>query len=426
MERRDVELLAKAEHLMRRLVKEGCLDIAVACEPGRALGKGFSYGAVPGLDPLVNAMLVELSDRCLAETEALMREAAREVGLAEDEGDSVVAWVGEGKYGKDARSRSDSYCSHLKYILEGWLAIGFAKKWSSAYIAARAASDADPYTAPEWRAAFREKGWGPDIISSGGYRWGRGVPVPPAKGLALGAGSMVVSAYRHAELVKYGRLGATGYRVRRGSNYPCALCDSLCGITWPISVEVLPAHPHCVCYAEPVYDGTDDGLYAERLAEYERYSADPNYRDVVFDRSTLGLKATHVRHTLNSAKGWYETSVQNAGYRAGHSVILEAEDHTIRHKKNIDGLWDGLKFEVAGAENGTSNNIRNALKHCATKPGCEVAVIFVLEDMKNADLRTGLARYNGLKGSNQWKDFKEIYIVDINGGIKHLPPTGNG
>lgn len=255
MERRDVELLAKAEHLMRRLVKEGCLDIAVACEPGRALGKGFSYGAVPGLDPLVNAMLVELSDRCLAETEALMREAAREAGLAEDEGDSVVAWVGEGKYGKDARSRSDSYYSHLKYILEGWLAIGFAKKWSSAYIAARAASDADPYTAPEWRAAFREKGWGPDIISSGGYRWGRGVPVPPAKGLALGAGAMVVSAYRHAELVKYGRLGATGYRVRRGSNYPCALCDSLCGITWPISVEVLPAHPHCVCYAEPVYDG---------------------------------------------------------------------------------------------------------------------------------------------------------------------------
>lgn len=426
MERRDAALLAEAEAAVRRLVKGHAMDIAAACESGRGLGKGFSYEAVPGLDRKVNLMLVELSDRCMEETESLMREAALDAGLGAEDGDSVTAWVGASRFGEDARERFDSYCSHLKHILEGWLAIGFARKWSSVYIAARGASDADPYTAPEWRAAFREKGWGPDIISSGGYRWGRGVPVPPAKGIALGAGAMVVSAYRHAELVKYGRLGATGYRVRRGSSYPCALCDSLCGITWPISVEVLPAHPHCVCYAEPVYDGTDEGLYAERLAEYERYSTDPNYTDVAFDRSTLGLKATHVRHTLNSEKGWYETSVQNAGYKAGYSVILEAEDHTILHKKNIDGLWDGMKFEVAGAENGTSNNIRNALKHCASKPGCEVAVIFILDEIKNADIRTGLARYNGLKGSNQWKDFKEIYIVDINGGIKHLPPTGNG
>lgn len=254
MERRDVELLAKAERLIRSLVKEGSLDIAAACEPGRTLGKGFSYGAVPGLDRRVNSLLVELSDRCLAETEGLMREAALEAGLTEeDDADSVVLWVGKGKYGKDARSRSDLYCSHLKYILEGWLAIGFAKKWTAAYIAARAASDSAPYTAPEWRAAFREKGWGPDIITSGGYRWGSGVPVSPSKGLSLGAGTMVVSAYRHAELIRYGRLGAVRYRVRRGSNYPCALCDSLCGITWPIDMEVLPAHPHCVCYAEPVY-----------------------------------------------------------------------------------------------------------------------------------------------------------------------------
>lgn len=253
MERSDTALLIRTERLMRKLVEEGCLDIAAACEPGRALGKGFSYEAVPGLDRKVNLMLVELSDRCMEKTEELEREAALEAGLAEDDEDAVIAWVGSSRFGDGAQGRFDSYCSHLKYILEGWLAIGFAKKWSSSYIAARAASELDPYLTPEWRAAFREKGWGPDIIASGGYRWGQGVPVSPAKGLALGSGAMVASAYRHAELVKYGRSGATGYRVHRGSNYPCALCDSLCGITWPIDMEVLPAHPHCVCYAEPVY-----------------------------------------------------------------------------------------------------------------------------------------------------------------------------
>lgn len=159
--------------------------------------------------------------------------------------------------------------------------------------------------------------------------------------------------------------------------------------------------------------GGGSGLYEERLAEYERYSADPNYRDVAFDRSTLGLKATHVRHTLNSEKGWYETAAQNAGYKSGHSVILEAEDHTMLNKKNTEGLWDGLKFEVAGAENGTSNNIRNALKHCASKPGCRTAVVYLPNGYRSFDddVRAGIARYYGLRRTGQFVEFDKIFII---------------
>ena len=65
------------------------------------------------------------------------------------------------------------------------------------------------------------------------------------------------------------------------------------------------------------------------------------------------------------------------------------------------------------------------MKHRATKPGCEVAAIFVLEDMRNADSRTGLAGYDGLKGQSRRKEFKGIYVADINGDIKHPPPAGN-
>lgn len=407
-------LLADTEKALRKLVEDGTLDIAVLCERGRRYGREFSYPRIQGLDGEVNRALVALSDRCMEKTSEMMRDAVRQAGLGEADEDSVLEWVRSSRWGEGEQERSDSYCSHLKYILEGWLAIGFARKWSSAYIASRAASDADPYTTPEWRAAFRENGWAPDIISSGGYRWGKGVPVSPAKGIALGAGAMVMSAYSHSELVGYGRSGATGYRVRRGSNYPCALCDSLCGITWPISVEVLPAHPHCVCYAEPVYDGTVDGssLYAERLAEYERYSADPNYKDVAFDRSTLGLKATHIRHNFDPKKGWYERAAQDAGYRAGHSVILEAEDHTVLHLKNIEGSWDGKKLEIGGAENGTSSNVRNALKHCATKPNCQTAVVYLPKgEYDFGEIRSGMARYYGLRGTDQFVEFEEIVII---------------
>lgn len=76
------------------------------------------------------------------------------------------------------------------------------------------------------------------------------------------------------------------------------------------------------------------------------------------------------------------------------------------------GGWDGLPFEIAGAENGTANNIRNALKHCAKKPGSKVAVIFFPNGNFNTEeFNNGLAKFNGLKGTSQYKLFDFIYCI---------------
>lgn len=326
MDSSATRLLADTEKALRRLVEDGALDIATLCERGRSFGREFAYSLVPGLDGEVNKTLVGLSDRCMEKTSEMMRDAVLQAGLGEDDEDSSLSWVRSSRWGEGEQERSDSYCSHLKYILEGWLAIGFARKWSSAYIAARAASDADPYTTPEWRAAFRESGWGPDIISSGGYRWGKGVPVSPAKGIALGAGSMVIAAYRHSELIGYGRRGATGYRVRRGSSYPCALCDSLCGVTWPISVEVLPAHPHCVCYTEPVYEGS---MAAQESSVRER-AKEIRERASSFAGTTINHPDSGLDMTI-SRKGIKEWLNQPHAHYAEKNEMLLSIDEVIRN-----------------------------------------------------------------------------------------------
>lgn len=50
-----------------------------------------------------------------------------------------------------------------------------------------------------------------------------------------------------------------------------------------------------------------------------------------------------------------------------------------------------------------------ALKHCASKPNTEVAVIFFENDNFNIDIfKEGYRKYKGLKGSSQYKQFKEI------------------
>ncbi len=46
--------------------------------------------------------------------------------------------------------------------------------------------------------------------------------------------------------------GALGWWVRRGSTYPCELCDSMVGFHADES-ELPPYHGHCACIAVPVY-----------------------------------------------------------------------------------------------------------------------------------------------------------------------------
>ena len=151
---------------------------------------------------------------------------------------------------------------------------------------------------------------------------------------------------------------------------------------------------------------------AQNKAEYNRLLNNPSYHDVQYHDPSGGVKATHCEHNFDSDKGWYEEKVQTAGFLSGHSVILEAEYHNIYKHRNCEGLWDGLPFEIAGAENGTASNIRNALKHCAKKPDSKVAVIFFPNaNYSTEEFCSGLAKFNGLKGTSQYKLFDFIYCV---------------
>lgn len=161
--------------------------------------------------------------------------------------------------------------------------------------------------------------------------------------------------------------------------------------------------------------------------EYERLKVDPNYTDVEFNPKNGGLKATHIEHNFDGNKGWHEQHVQTTGYQNGHSIILEKEIHTIKNKRNVEGLFDGQSFEIAAAETGIANNIRNALKHCASKPGCKVAVVFFPDENKvdMSLIRVGLKKYFGLRGNqNQFNDFDHIYFMTSNRIIYHQKKQG--
>lgn len=151
---------------------------------------------------------------------------------------------------------------------------------------------------------------------------------------------------------------------------------------------------------------------SQNKAEFNRLKNNPDYKDVAYDEKSGGVKATHVSHNFDHKKGDYEKVVQNVGFLSGHSVILEEERHDLYKQRNAEGSWDGVPFEIAGREEGTPQNVRNGLKHCASKPNVRVAVLYFPNN--NFDIENfhkGLALFTGLKGTTQYKKFSFIYCI---------------
>jgi hypothetical protein len=161
--------------------------------------------------------------------------------------------------------------------------------------------------------------------------------------------------------------------------------------------------------------------YKQNRKTYESLVNNPDYEDVAFDPISGGMKAQHKNHNFDHRTGDYERHVRDAGYQAGHAVILEAEPGNVFQKRYTEGTWDGLPFEVAGRETATVNNIKRGLEHCADKPNCQIAVLnfprggFSLDKFEQA-----LRRYKGLEKLNdgQFRKFKKIICVQ-DGQIIH-------
>lgn len=113
----------------------------------------------------------------------------------------------------------------------------------------------------------------------------------------------------------------------------------------------------------------------------------------------------------------YEKRVLQIGYSHGDAVILEKEDHTKYKQRNTEGFYNNRLFEIAGAENDTPRNIRNALKHCASKPDAEIAIIYFPNGATAFEISAGL---KGKRG--QWRLFYEIIFMDDKGIKKRYRP----
>ena len=116
-----------------------------------------------------------------------------------------------------------------------------------------------------------------------------------------------------------------------------------------------------------------------------------------------------------SGEGYkFELMAIEAGFNAGHSVILGPELNNQYKQRSTEGGWNGHPFEVSGKLTFSKGAVRNGLKHCASKRVTEYAVLcFPNGGFDTEIFNEGLKMFNGLKekGDGQWIQFKKIICV---------------
>lgn len=360
----------------------------------------------------------EVMDELEADIMSLIYDYSLRVTDDEKHRNLLAAWIA--LLGRGNNNLQDTLDGYLYKTMKDWEAAIAALRFANVAMAdavTKVKSNLHSiYTMPEVTAAFKHADdFNATYIQSHGVMAGGvGLSNNGSTNVTNMARLTLQMAWMREQGIEFDESGAAGYYQLRGSAYPCSVCDDEVGFHKGLEdlyTKPYP-HPHCCCYRIPIFALEEGNADTERWDEYQRLNNDEDYYDVEYNAENGGVKATHVDHNFDENKGWYEEKVQTAGFLNGHSVILGAEYHNIYQHRNYEGLWDGMPFEIAGAESATSNNIRNALKHCAAKPDTRIAVLFFPNDnFTTQAFNDGFAKFFGLKGTSQYKQFDLIYCI---------------
>lgn len=248
---RVIDEMAKAKGDVERELRRYIPEIIRECMAFAYLGKTFTFN-VSNLSDRVNSRLVALSDAILYDIESRAKTAIK-YAEEEDDEDVILPYIRRQIGEEDLVQRLDKHCSTLRYFLEGWIAIGIVNKLKEHELTNTILSYIDnPLASPLWQDALNA-GYLSDAIRSGIYQYGKGNQKNVLSALTEIERYAINEAFQYGSVLRFGKMGAIGYRTHRASNYPCEHCDELTMQVWPLDIIVLPAHPRCVCFSTPVF-----------------------------------------------------------------------------------------------------------------------------------------------------------------------------
>lgn len=221
----------------RRLFEEALAALIALAFKYKSMGANFLWDADPVLDAEANKILRGLSDNAVAAAKARVARIIEEA----DWGDAEYAWDATSEMGgTPVLTRFDMAGSHLKELMEIWIAIAFVQGMTQTYLKISVMRYlTSPYASSLWSRLPK------NLLS-----WGSGYQRNLVNQIALIGQDAIISAVRYAEWAVASGNGATYYIRRRGSSFYCPECDAQCGHPIPISIPFFESHARCMCWPE--------------------------------------------------------------------------------------------------------------------------------------------------------------------------------
>lgn len=255
-------VLMREEHAQ---LLQSRIDEVLADAMERIITICYRYDVDPKLLYLSNGfneqMMNEISeamDEAEEEILSLIEEYSTRVTTDKDRAKTLLAWMLLlGRKNRNLQQTLDTYLyKFMKDIEAAVAALKFANIPLAQAITKAKTHLHTIYVMPEVQQAFKQaESFNATYIRSRGVVKGNvGLSNNGSTNVTNMAKTTLQMVWMRSQVMDYKEQGAAGLYVLRGSSYPCSPCDDNCGFH-PIeeSYGVLPVHPHCCCYAIPVF-----------------------------------------------------------------------------------------------------------------------------------------------------------------------------
>lgn len=204
----------------------------------KSLGEGFAFNADRELYSEALAICRDMSDGCAEDAKARLQRVMENLEYAYMDD----AWdYAQNEYeGRDMLTRFDMAGSHLLDLLTLWIALAFTKGWSENYTRISILR----YLNNPFASGLFKK------VDKSLLQWGRGYDKNIWEQLTLIGQNGIIGGARYGEWLDAAQQGATYYIRRRGSSYPCDMCEDAANIPIPITEPFDYLHSRCMCYPE--------------------------------------------------------------------------------------------------------------------------------------------------------------------------------
>lgn len=225
------------EYNLESVMRTAAERIVAICYKAKANPQNFSYGSLP---PQAQQEI----DEVIQWMQEIIDDYFRTLAIAdhEENSDEILPLILGEKHGMTFGERLSDYCG--KYRDELMVLIG------AGLLAGIAARNLGRSIGMNLKRPYGNPLLAGGIDSPLSYGRGRTNSMFTAISDLTRYG--IADAWMRNQYISDRRGGCLGWWVRRGSMYPCSLCDSMVGFHTDES-ELPPYHGHCACFAVPVY-----------------------------------------------------------------------------------------------------------------------------------------------------------------------------